>query len=1551
MKQFKGKKIKSILAYLLCVTLVFENAGFTALAKEVQTPAVEVVSDGDIVSDADVNTSDGNDMVSGGDIVSDGDVVSGGDVSANDPMQGAELIASGTYCEGVAWTLSTDGLLTVEGTAAESLTADRSHYTRGWADYAQQITSAKVNVKGVKSFYQFFYGCSELQCVDFAGTDTSDAENMAFLFYGCSSLETLDVSDLETGNVTAINSMFSGCSSLLSLDVTGFDTSKATSLGGMFNGCESLKVVDVSGFKTDRVTNLSLMFSGCTALEAIDLSNFNTQNVIDTNNMFYGCSSLTSLDLSGFDTGNLKLMDKMFAGCTALESIDMSSWNLGGLYEDYETTDVFKNCTSLALIKAPKALAESVVLPHTMYTNAGVPYTALPLNAEESVALYKENPSDNVVAAFGKYYGMDWTLNDKGELSISGTYDADSEGASWDEYREDVVSVKVTASGVTDTSNWFKDMIYLENVDVSAFDTSNVRYMNFMFYNCSSLTELDLSNCSINAIYEMSSMFEGCTSLSELKFAEGTKTGSLMDMTAMFKDCKSLEELDMSSFWMGYLVHYDNAFSGMESLSVLHTPTYVIESVALPHGMYDATGQVNYFLPLWLEKSNTLTVEKPADESVVASGVYYGMDWTLSGDGELVISGMYNDSEEGTSWYDYRQFVKSVKITATGVKSTKSWFGYMSNLVSCDLSAFDTSQVTDMSQMFFGCSSLTKLDVTGFNTSNVTDMSNLFAYCDELESLDVSGFDTSKVTKMRSLFSNCEKLEYIDVSGFDTSKVTLMDDMFADCHALKYVDVSGFDTSNVTDMSYLFCGCSSLEELDLSHFKTSNVEEMDYMFYSCLSLKSLDVSGFDTGKVTDMDSMFRKCESLTSLELSDFNTSAVENMDYLFADSAFKKLDLSSFSAANVTSADHMFLRCDSLIEIQAPCYLNLEVYLPYDMVDESGNLHDMLPLMAETSVLLKQSVWGIAPIAAQMYTGKAIKPEVTVMYGNVELKAGVDYTVSYKNNVNAASKDAKNKSGKSIAPTVIVKGKGNYTGTVQTTFEIEQVDFWDVRDEMVVTGLAAYENGKVQKKFKPTVMLNGKKLQYNKDFYVYYYYYDSEDAYKVPGTYSVSIEGMGNYTGSKSVDLTILAKDQVLASKLKIGKIPTYYYEAGNPAKPNPAVSYKGKELVLGRDYSISYENNSKPGKASLVITGLENDNGVFVAGTVTKTFTIKGTAISKAKVTYNNKVTFTGKEICPAVTLTVGKGDAAKTLRPYYDYTVSYSNNVKAGKGTILIKGCGEYTGTVKKSFTIQAMPVAETDVIVAFAGGKAEAAYAVSGAKPEITVTVDGVTLVAGKDYTVSYKNNKKLAKVAEVVAKKAPTMVLKGKGNYKFTKNVTFDVVQMDIENLVVSAKDMTVGSKSLLSAPAVIDRNGKKLKVNKDYTVSYTVNGAEFDGKTAEAGTVVTVTVTAKEGGNYAGSKSTTYRVTNKDISKTKITIEKQVYVDGGSVEFTEEMIQNGAIVITEKGTNKNLEYGVDYIITHYSGNNKKGTATVTIQGIGEYGGTKDVKFSIVSKKL
>ena len=245
-------------------------------------------------------------------------------------------------------------------------------------------------------------------------------------------------------------------------------------------------------------------------------------------------------------------------------------------------------------------------------------------------------------------------------------------------------------------------------------------------------------------------------------------------------------------------------------------------------------------------------------------------------------------------------------------------FSDLSSLTTVDFGeCFDTSNVTNMDNMFSGCGSLTSLDLSGFDTSNVTNMDNMFSGCGSLTSLDLSGFDTSNVTNMLAMFDSCVYLTSLDLSGFDTSKVTNMDSMFFGCGSLASLDVSGFNTSNVTNMNYMFSGCGSLTSLDLSGFDTSNVTDMARMFSLCSKLVSLDLSGFDTSKVTDMIEMFDNCYNLTSLDLSGFDTSKVTDMRYMF-DSCrcLQSLDVSNFNTSQVSSMDYMFQECRALAEL-----------------------------------------------------------------------------------------------------------------------------------------------------------------------------------------------------------------------------------------------------------------------------------------------------------------------------------------------------------------------------------------------------------------------------------------------------------------------------------------------------------------------------------------------------------------------------------------------------------------------------------------------------------
>ena len=241
-----------------------------------------------------------------------------------------------------------------------------------------------------------------------------------------------------------------------------------------------------------------------------------------------------------------------------------------------------------------------------------------------------------------------------------------------------------------------------------------------------------------------------------------------------------------------------------------------------------------------------------------------------SGSGYTIVSVGSQSNSEDMYWYDN-----------CGVFDVKAYVkANSSNTSTYDVVFYSPVTIyspTNSNGLFYNLTSLTSISFGNFNTSNTTDMLNMFEYCTQLTTLDVLGFDTSKVTNMSRMFASCRSLTSLNVSNFNTSKVTNMALMFASCAKLTSLDVSSFDTSKVTTMEYMFAVCEKLTSLTLTNFNTSNVTNMDNMFQGNLVLTSLDVSSFDTSKVTNMQLMFAYNYKLTTLNISSFNMSNVTN--------------------------------------------------------------------------------------------------------------------------------------------------------------------------------------------------------------------------------------------------------------------------------------------------------------------------------------------------------------------------------------------------------------------------------------------------------------------------------------------------------------------------------------------------------------------------------------------------------------------------------------------------------------------------------------------------
>ena len=123
----------------------------------------------------------------------------------------------------------------------------------------------------------------------------------------------------------------------------------------------------------------------------------------------------------------------------------------------------------------------------------------------------------------------------------------------------------------------FKDCSSLKSINLSSFDTSQVRFMDSMFKNCSSLTSLDLSNFNTSMIGvkdsngyfgETACMFEGCSSLTSLDLSN-FDTSNMRSLTSMFKGCSSLKSLDVAGFDTSNVRTMSSMFEGCSSLTSL----------------------------------------------------------------------------------------------------------------------------------------------------------------------------------------------------------------------------------------------------------------------------------------------------------------------------------------------------------------------------------------------------------------------------------------------------------------------------------------------------------------------------------------------------------------------------------------------------------------------------------------------------------------------------------------------------------------------------------------------------------------------------------------------------------------------------------------------------------------------------------------------------------------------------------------------------------------------------------------------------------------------
>ena len=310
--------------------------------------------------------------------------------------------------------------------------------------------------------------------------------------------------------------------------------------------------------------------------------------------------------------------------------------------------------------------------------------------------------------------------------------------------------------------------------------------------------------------------------------------------------------------------------------------------------------------------NQTKTVDSSTETQVVRADTGYELE-------SVTVNAVTSSIDSNITPENIRKDTTILGVTGTleegGGKASPEYVSfYQYSGTSLDLSWLDTSNITNMKNMFSYCKNLTTIDLSNFNTSKVTDMSIMFASSSKITSLDLSSFDTSNVTNMSGMF-NSTKLTSLDLSSFNTNKVTNMSEMFSSSVNLTSLDLSNFDTSNVTNMSRMFSFCYGITDFTIGGFNTRQVTNMQRMFNQCTAVTSLDLSSFDTSNVTNMSEMFSSCSKLkTIIGIIDM-TSNTNGYDVFYNCSALEEVHIHNLGV-DLKLSNSPKLTHDCLVEL-----------------------------------------------------------------------------------------------------------------------------------------------------------------------------------------------------------------------------------------------------------------------------------------------------------------------------------------------------------------------------------------------------------------------------------------------------------------------------------------------------------------------------------------------------------------------------------------------------------------------------------------------------------
>lgn len=229
-----------------------------------------------------------------------------------------------------------------------------------------------------------------------------------------------------------------------------------------------------------------------------------------------------------------------------------------------------------------------------------------------------------------------------------------------------------------------------------------------------------------------------------------------------------------------------------------------------------------------------------------------------------------------------------------------------------------------------------------------------------------------------------------------------------------------------------------------------------------------------------------------------------------------------------------------------------------------------------------------------------------------------------------------------------------------------------------------------------------------------------------------------------------------------------------------------------------------------------------------------------------------YTGSELTPTVTVAKTDENGAcieeSRLVMGTDYTVAYTNNTDAGDAKVIVTGCGEYIGTLEKTFTINKASLADAEIQLE----QKSFIYDGTEKRPGITKILFNAKVLTTDNYQVTYADNVNAGTATAIVSASAESK------NFTGSKEVVFTIEKASLADATITLpyKSYIYNGEYRKPVPTV-KINGKTVKKDNNYQVTYTNH--------KNVGTA-TVKVTALDGGNLSGSKSITFKIIPKATS-------------------------------------------------------------------------------------